>query len=624
MSYRNSVSKAPRVMVLVSLIAALTLLALACAPAEKPTAVPQAAPTEAAAPAPGTTPEVAVVQPVAPAGGRYVERAGLRLFIPVGFEFGGPIIPPDPRSPRYGGTYVIAVLSDPPNIDPYATTSLPMTATVGTVYERLIHIPTGAGNAPDFNGFVPGLAEAWDVSDDFLKYTFHLRKGVKWQNLPPVNGREFDALDVKFTWDLFMSQASTQRAFFLDVDRGEVVDNHTVVLYMKKISPGILANLQQLGMGFVLPRESANIDRRLAAIGTGPFVMQGAYEYKVGILQRRNPDYWATDQVDAGKGDRLPYLDAYRIVVIPDATAQIIAFRTGKIDNGSASTPEQVRILLKALPNLLIQELNRAGGSPAQEAGIGFRLDKTPWKDVRVRRAMSLAIPYDEWSQTIYGQPYGAWFMFPGIFIGRPNTDEAFTQDCGCPWYTYDPKRAKQLLSEAGYPNGFNADLENGLRAYDASFELVASYWSKIGVNVSLKNLDYTIYRPKMDTGVWTDLTFHFKTPVVISMYGAVQHLAPGHPDNSWTGWVNDPKITALVKEFEASYTDEAKIKALFVQLRSYWLDQVYDIPIAVGRARSIFSPRLRNYQSATHGLLLSDSRVIINTWIDDDWSLAR
>ncbi len=425
MSYGRSVLKAPRVLLLV----ALALLALACAPAQAPTAAPPVAAPDAAAPAPAPTAEVAAVQPVAPEGGRYVERAGLRLFIPAGNEFGGAVIPPDPRPPRYGGTFVLAHNTDPPSLDPYHTSGNATVPITTTVYDRLVHMPTEPGSDPNLDIFVPGLAESWDISDDFLTYTFHLRKGVKWQNLPPVNGRELDAEDVKFTWDLFMSKDSVEKGFFASVDRTEVVDKYTAVLHMKELDPGMLSTLRNYVQGYILPRESAaaTINRRISPIGTGPFMVTTAYEYKVGVIERRNPDYWASDQ----RGNRLPYLDAYQIAIIPDTAARLTAFRTGKADQGATvASSQELRALMRTNPTTLVQERPYSSNTGV---GVGFRLDKAPWNDVRVRRAMALAFDYQTASQSMFEVPATLAARFSPMWYEGGNTLTELTKICGCP-----------------------------------------------------------------------------------------------------------------------------------------------------------------------------------------------
>ncbi|MBM3946626.1 MAG: ABC transporter substrate-binding protein, partial [SAR202 cluster bacterium] len=386
----------------------LALLALACAPAEEPAAAPEQAapqPAEVSAPAPQTPLEA---QPIpqtfdVPTAGSYIETAGLRVFIPEGFLFGGPLIPPDPREPRYGGSITHMRSSDTPSLDPSHTTSMNIHSAVGAVYERLIMWGTAPGTDFDLrNPYVSGLAESWEISDDLLTWTFRLRKGVRWHNVPPVNGREFTSDDVLFTYEWFTRPGSILAGGFTAVSKVEVPDRYTVIFRLKEPAPGLFDELSVPGKGYILPREagSGQWNLKISSIGTGPFMAHPQqYEFKVGMSLNRNPDYWVKDQ----QGNRMPYLDGVRVRVIPDAAARLAAFRTGKVEDGwNMSHPQDVRDLLRTNPNTLIQE------SIPMTSGVGwqFRLDKEPWKDVRVRRALALAVNFNEMSKALYESPY--------------------------------------------------------------------------------------------------------------------------------------------------------------------------------------------------------------------------
>ncbi len=622
MSYLNSFSKAPRMMLVLSLMVSLALLALACQPAAQPTAAPTAA-APMVAPPTATALAGANLLPIeVPTTGKYIERAGVRLFIPEGNEFGGPTIPPDPRAPRYGGVAVSGQAGDAPSLDPYHTTGTYAQAPTALFYERLVHYPTEPGTDSFAETIIPGLAESWDISKDFLTYTFHLRKGVKWHNLPPVNGREMDAEDVKFTWDLFMSKGSVEAGFFTNVDRGEVVDRYTAVLHMKQVDPGMLGVLSDIMRGYVLPRESATFSRLLTGIGTGPFMVQKGkdWEYKVGITFQRNPDYWVFDQ----RGNRLPYVDFYRIFVMPDATARLTAFRTGKIDTGaSVVNASELRNLLKTNPTTLIQERKAFAASAST---VAFHLDKAPWNDVRVRRAMSLALDYKTIGQTIFEvSPTLSGVMIPAWYGETDASAEILTRECGCPWYTYDPKRAKELLAEAGFPSGFPTTLVYfSYSAIDTqTFELYQAYWKAIGMDVKILSQDYTVFRGNIDRGGWAEMTHTFQFPSPSTPYGAASAFLPGQGQTPAMGFPNDPKLTALTNAVLASYDkDQATRWKVAGQWRAYYLDQVFLLPRVSGNSYSILAPRLRNFQPAVS--IGTEHRHRMHIWIDDEWAFTK
>jgi peptide/nickel transport system substrate-binding protein len=376
------------------------------------------------------------------------------------------------------------------------------------------------------------------------------------------------------------------------------------------------------GRAYILPRESATYNRKVTVIGTGPWVQASPYEYKVGMQFRRHPDYWQFDP----KGNRLPYIDALHNFVIADGAARNTAFRTGKIDSGgSFPNPTELRNLLKTNPTTLVQEFEGTGSG----VGNAFRLDRAPWSDVRVRRAISLAIDYDTWAQTIFEVPAANLGMrIAGIWYGlKDQKIKTLTDVCGCPWYQYDPKRAKELLAEAGYPNGFNATMEFYAYGIDvpATMELFASYWKAIGVNVLLKSMDYTVFRANVDRGNWTDMTNSFLCcPTPTSGEEALTSLIPGHAWNAQAGFINDPVLLPLVDEYAASFRDEAKQRDVFRQIHARYLDQVYDIPRSSARAYTAFAARLRNYQPSINRLGGDAPHTLMHAWIDNAWAVNK
>jgi len=130
-------------------------------------------------------------------------------------------------SPKPGG--ILRVRGwDPPHFDPHLTRNFMTMTTLSFVYSKLLRHKVGAGVAPGSFSVEPDLAERWEQPDD-TTYIFHLRKGVRWHNKPPVNGRELTAEDVKFTYTRFLTVKGNPERYLLDsVDRVEAVDRYTV------------------------------------------------------------------------------------------------------------------------------------------------------------------------------------------------------------------------------------------------------------------------------------------------------------------------------------------------------------------------------------------------------------
>ena len=305
--------------------------------------------------------------------GKTVEVAGLKIEVPEGNLFWAATVPPDSREPRYGGTLTYPNSADPPAIDPSRTTSYLRSRIVTSTYERLVEWATEPGSDPLKVKLVPGLADSWDISKDGLAYTFKLRKGIRWANVPPVKGREFTSDDVRFTFDYYTRKDSVVASGFENVARLETPDQYTVVYYLKERQAGFIYEVAGEGVGLIVPREVVEQegDLRRLLIGTGPFYSIEGYKPKGGIDLKRNPDYWLKDD----KGRQMPYLDGWNIRVIPDQAARQAAMRTGKLDWGAEfSTPTELSTFLKTNPNVYGQEYLSPGNGP----GYMFRLDKVP------------------------------------------------------------------------------------------------------------------------------------------------------------------------------------------------------------------------------------------------------
>jgi peptide/nickel transport system substrate-binding protein len=172
----------------------------------------------------------------------------------------------------------------------------------------------------------PDLAERWEEPDD-TTVVFHLRRGVRWHNRPPVNGRELTAEDVKFTYDRFLAEKANPLRFMLDaVDRVEAVDRYTVRFRLKEPFVWLLNMLANPTGTWIVAREvvdkHGDLKRAETAIGTGPFTLE-RYEPNVKTVFRRNPDYFL-----AG----LPWVDGVGWAVMEDESVQLAAYRTGQLD----------------------------------------------------------------------------------------------------------------------------------------------------------------------------------------------------------------------------------------------------------------------------------------------------
>jgi peptide/nickel transport system substrate-binding protein len=487
--------------------------------------------------------------------------------------------------PKRGGTLRVWGY-DPPHFDPHLTINGKTHTTLSFLYSTLVRHKVGPDVKAGTFSVEPHLAERWEALDD-TTYVFHLRQGVKWHNKPPVNGRELVAEDVKFTFDRFLTEKGNADRYMLEpVDRVEVVDRYTVKFLLKEPFVwlvDVLANPRS--MWIIAPevvQQYGDLKKAEHAVGTGPFLLE-RYEPNVKTVFKRNPDYFREGQ---------PYVDGVEWLVVDDPSSALAMYRTGQVDCGAwhwwSVRQEDLESLKKTHPHLLYQDFV----SPVSHA-VYMRTDQAPFSDVRVRRAISQAIDRQGIIEAVLvkGEPTPA--VGRGLPEWSPRIDEL---GAGSKYYQYDPKEARRLLAEAGFPKGFKTQIHttNGLGPFliDA-VQLAQRFLKEVGIEAELKIQEYGAYMATTFAGKFEGLAMG---PISIAwepdsvLYGL---YAPDQPRNS--GHVNDPKITAMLKEQRRTQDREARKKIIFDMQRYIAEQQYYVYLYSVGVTGS-WQPYVKNY----------------------------
>src|SRR5919109_1500372 len=340
-------------------------------------------------------------------------------------------------APRRGG--ILRVRGwDPVHFDPHLTINNYTNYMLSFVCSRLVRHKVGADVQPGTFPVEPDVAERWEELDD-TTYVFHLRKGVKWHNKPPVNGRELVAEDVKFTYDRFLTEKGNADRYILEsVDRVEVVDRYTVKFLLKEPYVWLLDVLANPRSMWILAPEVmekyGDFRKVETAIGTGPFILE-RYEPNVKTVFKRNPDYYREGQ---------PYVDGVEWLAIEDPSTGLAMYRTGQIDCGPGTSwavrQQDLDSLKKTHPHLRYQDFQSQSGHV-----ITMRTDMPPFNDVRVRRAISHAIDRQALIEAVWVR--GA----PSPAVARGLVEWTLPIDqlgAGAKYYEYDPQEARRLLAE--------------------------------------------------------------------------------------------------------------------------------------------------------------------------------
>lgn len=344
------------------------------------------------------------------------------------------------------GSIVIAPAADAKTLNPLKASDSYSLYSVYLMYDPLFTI--GKDLKP-----VPVLVSKYENPDD-RTYVFHLKKNVKFHDGTPLT-----AEDVKYTYDFIRDRKNGNRyASYYDlVEKIEVLDEHTVRFVTKEPYAPLVANLNLcIAPKHIAEKDPTALDRK--PVGSGPYRFV-SWNPQEKLVLEANPDYWV-------KG--LPKIKNVTLKPIGEATTRLVALETGTVDIADHIPPAQTKALaakgLKVIPT-----------QPNGYNMLTFNETKKPFNDKRVREAMTLALNRKEIVEFVW---YGQNRLLNSSIIPQSWAYEPKVKN-----YGQDIKRAKQLLAEAGYPNGFEFTLS--LEADDnvkKFVEIAQQQWAQIGL----------------------------------------------------------------------------------------------------------------------------------------------
>jgi peptide/nickel transport system substrate-binding protein len=378
------------------------------------------------------------------------------------------------KAQNRGGTLVYMVPADStPSLDAHRETTFAVVHPISPFYSLLIRLDPSDKEAKRIVG---DLATGWDESADHKTFTFQLRKGVKFHDGRPVQAR-----DVKATFEkiIFPPEGvlSPRKAMFLMVDRIDTPDEYTVVFRLKFPSPAFVPALampyNNIYSADTLAQDIHWYEQNVN--GSGPFKL---VEYVPGskVVGTRNDDYYLEGR---------PFLDGFEAVFTPKQNVYVQALRGGRAHS-----------MFRGLPPAAVEDLRRAMGDSfrVQESTwncvllVAVNQSKKPFDDVRVRRALNLAI--DRWGGSRYLSRVAIVKAVGGAVVPvhplAPSDDQLKTLEGFWPDIKKSRAKARQLLKEAGVPEGFQFKLHN--RSTDQPYKIVGTWlidqWRQVGLNV--------------------------------------------------------------------------------------------------------------------------------------------
>lgn len=484
----------------------------------------------------------------------------------------------DAGQPQKGGVLDLASTADAVSLDPQAEASYVVHAAVGAVYSRLVAFQTGPDVDYGTNELEGDLAEDWEMSKDSKTWTFHLREGVVFHDKPPVNGRELTSRDVLCTMDRIRTLPGHQVGLLSQVADIKATDDHTVVF---ELAAPYAAFDETLANPFlaILPCEGTEGGFDLAedAIGTGPFQLE-SWKRDQERVYVRHENYFL---------EGLPHLDGYTTTILPDAQAQIAALRSGKIDMITSLSTEkrQVDALVRQIDGLqLMQE------EGTTQTRVFMNAEEAPFDDVRVRRAVAMAIDRQGMVDTIRAGGTVAGAFTPSHFGALPTEQvEALTP--------FDPESAKKLLAEAGYPDGFETTMVV-TTGYGETIVREAQWvqedLAKVGIRLTLDVQDYATYVG--DT--WPNSEYTIMYGLQTPMLTADEYLSTEWSSTGTRNWsnVSDPELDKMIVA-QKLITDSAEREAALQEIERYIVENVSTpLPLYVYDGQTLMSPEIRGY----------------------------
>ena len=358
------------------------------------------------------------------------------------------------------------------SLDPHRTATTPDKAVIGWMFNGLVRFKPGTMNPDQIE---PDLAQSWDTSADQLTWTFHLRKGVQCNN----GYGELSADDVVFSLKRAADpKISSFSSDYADVASVDAVDPATVKITFKRRPPSVLGILTNYQGGNIVCKkavEKLGDDFRTKAVGTGPFAIEN-YTPSQSLTLVANKNYFR----GAPKIDRIVYR-----YIQSDATRDL-AYTSGEIDLIYGRQDQVWAERMKSLPNTVVDVFG-----PGELSDMNLNITKKPLDDLRVRQAIAYAVNRAElvkFKGALTARE--AVSIIPHDYLG---TDE------NAPLYPYDPAKAKQLLTEAGYANGVKITLiQTQLPTMLNTMQVVQAQLKKVGIDLQLDVVDHPTFHAQI------------------------------------------------------------------------------------------------------------------------------
>ncbi len=492
----------------------------------------------------------------------------------------------------------------------------------GLMYEALFAADltkskgNGGPNAFILDGYLPPsairgeLAESWQTLDNPRRLEVKLRKGIMFPEKKDVMAaREFTADDVVYSYTRYNTSPKRQVGYTDYIDKVEAKDKHTVVFYFNKFN----AEWDyRWGWGYynaIVPKEvaEAGASNWRKGNGSGPFTLTNYVQGNT-LSFAKNKNYWDSVTL-GGKAYKLPFVDTINYRIIKDDSTALTALRTGKLDIMEAVSWSAVDELKKSAPQLKWNRFVSTLGT-----FIAMRVDTKPFDDIRVRRALNMAIDREQIIKTFYGGHaemlgYPMHPEYAGIYEPLSAMPQAVKD-----LFAYKPEEAKKLLAEAGYAKGFSFKVQtSGVLTNNEVLSLVAAQLAKVGVTLEIEVLDYPAYLSAMTTkkntaGYFLNLGHTNPTTTLRKAFGTGQTWNP----SQYSDKAFDAKLAAMLEE-----PDDAKRAQMLKLMNREILEKAPHIWLPTAHVFTAWWPWVKNYNGELRAGGDRPGPIHARIWVD-------
>jgi peptide/nickel transport system substrate-binding protein len=482
-------------------------------------------------------------------------------------------------TPTLGGTLKVGLQADPTALDPQKQSLTAIWHVIEHIYNGLTRVK------PDLS-IEGALAESWEISDDGITYTFHLRPGVTFHDGSPLK-----ASDVKFTFERLVAPetASTSAADLASMEKVEAPDDATVVLTLKAPDASMLATLA--GGSTVIYSEAFvkanNNDVSQVAMGTGPFKFV-EYVPNTRIVLEKNPNYWE---------EGLPYLDGIEMTIAADDTARTAAVVSGTVDFIEYAPLRDVDTLQQD-PSLTL-----AGNSNTNIRFIGLNLSKEPFDNLKVRQAIALVVDRDAMlGPTVFGHGTPTEVLFP------PDFWAALQQEVRPP----DVEKAKSLMAEAGHADGFQTTITSWSQYSFLSNAAVVlqEQLKQIGIEADLNLVENATMIDQVYVNKTYDIAVTGDSAYVDPNTLVLPNFKTGESGN-FANYSN-PDVDTLIEQAIAT-TDQAERAKLYQQIQQILLEDLPWVNLFVANQFEAMKSNVKGYVHIPTG----SNAYFRQTWLE-------